>query len=267
MAVTGNIGLIFMPSDSFRVTFNLSSGFRAPNIDDLARIFESSTATKRVVFPNPDIDPEYTYNIDISVSQFIAGKIRFEVTGFYTWFKNAIVLAPFQLNGRDSVIYNGTLSAVFANQNKNKALIYGFNANLAFDLDEYFSCLSTVTYTFGRFKQDDGSKSPLDHIPPVYGKTSLDFSRNKHTLELYAMYNGWKRIRDYNTTGEDNIQYATPDGMPAWFTLNFKTSWMANRYLTLQGGVENIFNRNYRYFASGFSAPGRNFIFAVRCNF
>ena len=72
------------------------------------------------------------------------------------------------------------------------------------------------------------------------------------------MFNGWKKIKDYNPDGEDNGQYATPDGMPSWFTLNWRSSYSFKRNLTLQAGVENIFDKNYRYFASGFSAPGRN---------
>ena len=50
-AVTGNIGVVYKPSESARLTANVSSGFRAPNVDDLARIFESSSATKRLVVP------------------------------------------------------------------------------------------------------------------------------------------------------------------------------------------------------------------------
>ena len=54
-AVTGNLGLVYLPAEDFRLTIGLSSGFRNPNIDDLARVFESSTALKRVIIPNPDI--------------------------------------------------------------------------------------------------------------------------------------------------------------------------------------------------------------------
>jgi hemoglobin/transferrin/lactoferrin receptor protein len=86
-------------------------------------------------------------------------------------------------------------------------------------------------------------------------------------LDLYALYNGWKKIEEYNPSGEDNAQYATKDGTPAWLTLNFKSSVAINKILSLQAGVENILDRNYRYFASGFSAPGRNFILALRCGF
>jgi hemoglobin/transferrin/lactoferrin receptor protein len=80
-------------------------------------------------------------------------------------------------------------------------------------------------------------------------------------------FNGWKKIKDYNPDGEDNGQYATAAGMPSWMTLNLRGSYVIKKYLTVQAGIENILDRNYRYFASGFSAPGRNFLVALRTNF
>ncbi|MGZ8537294.1 MAG: TonB-dependent receptor plug domain-containing protein, partial [Flavisolibacter sp.] len=127
-AITGNLGLVYMSTTGLRINGGFSSGFRTPNIDDLARIFESNTASRQLVIPNPDIKPEYTFNFDLGIRQTIAEKIHLELTGFYTLFRNAIALAPFQLNGQDSVNYNGAISKVFANQNVNRAFIYGFNA-------------------------------------------------------------------------------------------------------------------------------------------
>ena len=101
-------------------------------------------------------------------------------------------------------------------------------------------------------------------MPPVFGKTTITYADKKISSEIYCMFNGWKKIKDYNPDGEDNGQYATPDGMPAWMTLNWRGSYSVTKNLSLQGGVENIFDRNYRFFASGFSAPGRNFIIALR---
>ena len=263
-AVTGNLGIIYMPTARFRVTGSLSSGFRAPNIDDVTKIFESSTASRRLVVPNPGTNPEYTYNFDLGVTQIVEDKIRFELTGFYTLFRNALASAPFTLNGQDSVIYNGVKCAVYANQNVNKAYARGINSRLKIDFSKKVSLDNTISYTYGRFKNTDGTKKPLDHVPPIFGKSGLTYMNQKINLELYGMYNGWKKIKNYNPDGEDNGQYATVDGMPAWFTLNWRGSYVFQKNLTLQAGIENIFNRNYRYFASGFSAPGRNFIIALR---
>jgi hemoglobin/transferrin/lactoferrin receptor protein len=266
-AFTGNVGLIYSPYQNTRVTLGLSSGFRAPNIDDLARIFESNTASRQLIIPNPNIKPEYTYNADLGLSQAIGEKVRLEVSGFYTWFRNAIALAPFTLNGQDSVMYNGSMSRVFANQNVNKAIVYGYNAALTIDLMIGMRINSTLNYTYGRLKPFDTNAIPLDHIPPVYGRTGMSYTQKRYMAEAYALYNGWKRKEDYHPSGEDNLQYATPEGTPSWITLNFKSSFQLHKLLSLQLGVENILDRNYRYFASGFSAPGRNWIIALRSSF
>jgi hemoglobin/transferrin/lactoferrin receptor protein len=235
-------------------------------VDDAVKVFESSTAAKRVIVPNADIKPEYTYNFDLGITQTIPDKLMFEVTGFYTFFRNAIASAPFKLNGQDSIMYSGVKSAVYASQNVNKAFIYGINARLKIELSKKLSWDNTISQTYGRIKNPDGTKKPLDHVPPVFGKTSLTYSDKKISTEVYCMFNGWKKIKDYNPDGEDNGQYATPDGMPSWLTINWRGSYSFNKNFTLQAGVENITNRNYRYFASGFSAPGRNFILALRTN-
>jgi hemoglobin/transferrin/lactoferrin receptor protein len=266
VAVTGNLGAVYLPSEKTRLTASLSSGFRAPNVDDIARIFESNTASHQLIVPNPAIGPEYTYNADLGLTQH-TGNVRFEITGFYTWFRNAISLAPFKFREQDSILYNGTSVRVFANQNVNKAHLYGFHANVTADFLKHFRFYSTITYTRGRLKPLGSAEVPLDHIPPVYGKTSILFTHHRVSAEAFALYNGWKRIEDYHPSGEDNAQYATPEGTPSWMTLNFRTTFHLNRQLSVQLGLENILDRNYRYFASGFSAPGRNVMVALRSHF
>jgi hemoglobin/transferrin/lactoferrin receptor protein len=267
IAVTGNLGLVFMPVKSLRLTGNVSSGFRAPNIDDAVKVFESSTTAKRVIVPNADIKPEYTYNFELGLTKTIQQIVRFEITGFYTLFRNAIATAPFKLNDQDSIIYNGVRSAVYASQNVNEAFVRGFNVRLKIDLSKKIAWDNTISQTYGRYKNPDGVKIPLDHVPPVFGKSSLTYTDAKFNLEVYCMFNGWKKIKDYNPDGEDNGQYATADGMPSWLTINLKGSYVFTKNLSLQAGIENICDRNYRYFASGFSAPGRNFILALRAKF
>ena len=80
------------------------------------------------------------------------------------------------------------------------------------------------------------------------------------------MYNGWKRIAEYNPFGEDNQQYATVDGMPSWYTLNIRAGYKIGKHLGVQVAVENMLDQSYRCFASGISAPGRNFVISLRGN-
>ncbi len=286
-AVTGNIGIVYTPLKNTAVRASISSGFRAPNIDDLAKIFESNTAARQVVVPNADIKPEYTYNFDLSINHRIANTIGIELTGFYTLFRNAILKAPYKLNGQDSIIYNGVKSQVLASQNVNKANLYGFTFNITASICKGLGFSSTMSYTKGRFKTDPSKGSaiyekqangtyllvnrnvtgkPLDHIPPFMGRTGFSYEHKIVNTEVYIIYNGWKRLDMYNADGEDNAQYATPDGMPSWMTLNWKATVKVIKNLQAQLGIDNILDRNYRAFASGFSAGGRNFMVGLRAN-
>lgn len=263
-ALTGNIGVAYMPQDELRLTLNFSSGFRSPNIDDMAKVFESASG-QRLIVPNVNLKPEFTKNVDFGV-QYNDGKIDLSAYGFYTHFTNAIVTDKFTFNGQDSVLYDGKLTPVFANQNKAKAFVYGGGVNMLYRPVVHFSIFGSINYTYGRFN-NDSVLVPLDHIPPVVGRLGLKYETSRWNTELYSLYNSRKRLADYNPNGEDNLQYATPNGMPGWYTVNFRTGVTFSKYLTAQIGVENILDKNYRYFASGMSAPGRNLVVALRFNY
>ena len=108
---------------------------------------------------------------------------------------------------------------------------------------------------------------PLDHIPPVFGRSGLQYQGKRFQAETFILFNGWKRLQDYNLEGEDNIQYATPDGMPGWMTLNLRFQVNVSKGVQIQGSGENLTDRNYRVFASGLSGPGRSWMLTVRSRF
>ncbi|MFM8592119.1 MAG: TonB-dependent receptor plug domain-containing protein [Sphingomonadales bacterium] len=265
-ALTGNLGIVHLSAASLRIAANLASAFRAPNVDDAARIFESSSSARRLIVPNPNVKPEYTYTGDINV-QYKTERIKMELGSFYTLFRNAMALAPFRLNGQDSVLYNGIMARVIANQNTRRAFVRGLNYRLEMTLTKGLSWETTITSTYGRFINPDKTLKPLDHIPPTFGRSALLYQKEAFSWEFFLLFNGTKKIADFNPDGEDNGQYATPDGMPACYTLNIRTEYRAGKGFTLQAGLENLLDRNYRYFASGFSAPGRNLYVTIRQNF
>ncbi len=263
-AVNGNIGLVYMPGYDWRFSILGSTGFRNPNVDDLGKVFDTQPGL--VIVPNPGIKPEYTYNGDFNISKTINKQVTLYGTVFYTHIQDLIATDKFTYNGQDSILYQGVLSKVVANQNKNQAYIYGFNAGINADVTQAFSIVSTINYTYGRIKTDT-TDYPLDHIPPVFGKTSFILKLKKFKGEFFMLYNGWKRVKDYNMFGEDNFGYATVWGNPAWITLNVRTSYQISKNFQVQAALENILDQNYRIFASGISAPGRNFMITLRAKF
>lgn len=264
LALNGNAGVVYKPNMWWKISGVVASGFRAPNVDDLSKVFESVRGS--VIVPDPNLKPEYTYNADLSVSRLFADNSLVSVTGFYTRYINAITLQKSTFNGADSILYDGVISAVQTTTNAGSAWLTGASARLNIELTDRFRLLNDLTYTYGRLVTDS-TPYPLDHIPPMYGRSCLQYQQKKFQAELFVLFNGWKKVKDYNMLGEDNFGSATKDGTPAWSTLNLRIGYQATKGLQLQAGCENIFDKHYRYFASGVSAPGRNIFITIRGNF
>jgi hemoglobin/transferrin/lactoferrin receptor protein len=263
-AFSGTAGLLWMPGSNTRLTLNVSTGFRTPNIDDLSKVFDSSPGT--LIIPNPRLKPEYSTNFEVGFGHSFGNKGRVEGGIFYTLLDNAIVVDEASFGGLDSVLYDGVMSKVYSSQNKGQAFVTGAWFSAGVDLGRGFSASGTVNYTYGRIVAETGN-TPLDHIPPVFGKASVEYRKNRIHSEFYVLFNGKKDISDYLLNAEDNEKYATPDGMPAWYTLNIRLAWRFTDRLNVQVACENILDRNYRVFASGVSAPGRNFRATLRFAF
>jgi len=73
-ALNGSMGLVYHPNKNTQLYLNGSTGFRAPNIDDIGKVFDSEPGS--VVVPNPDLVPEYAYNAEIGFVKAMKGKIK-----------------------------------------------------------------------------------------------------------------------------------------------------------------------------------------------
>jgi hemoglobin/transferrin/lactoferrin receptor protein len=266
LTYSGTVGITHKTSKNITLKTNLSSGFRTPNIDDLAKVFDSGNGI--LIVPNTNLKPEKTITADLGIN-LKSTNSRFEInnTFYYTRLFDAIVTDTFTYNNQNTIVYNDEESMVYANQNKGKAFVTGFSTQLQFDITNTLKITNNFNYTFGRIIDSDNSKVPLDHIPPYYGKVGLMYHKKWATIEGYLLYNGKKDIEDYYPNGEDNERYTPEGGMPAWETYNLKTSFTVYKAMTLFTGVENILDTQYRVFASGINAPGRNIYAGLKCSF
>lgn len=266
-AITGNLGFIWKEADNYKVSVLANTGFRAPNIDDMSKVFESSGNI--IIVPNPTIKPEYATNVEFGISKIFDKNYKFDFTTFYTLLENALVTTDFKYNGSDTIVINGVTKKVQATQNKNRAYIYGFSAGVQFDFNKNISFKSIINYTYGRyFDVKNDTVMPLDHIPPVFGQSSIIYQEKNTDVEFFVRYNGRKTKSDYSSSGEDNALYSAEPNyglMPAWFTLNLRCGYNLTKAFRLNASVENITDNRYRTFSSGVNAPGRNFIISLRC--
>jgi hemoglobin/transferrin/lactoferrin receptor protein len=264
LVYSGSIGVIHSPSDNLKLSFLLSTGYRTPNVDDLSKVFESAAGS--VIVPNAELKPEKTINTEIGLTSIFEEKVLWENSIYYTQFYDAIVTDKFQYNNQNSIMYDGTMSQVLANQNKKHAYLFGISSNVKAQCNDNLFFGLGFNYTYARIKTDS-SDAPMDHIPPLMMYLKLGYTYKNFSGDFAVNFNGSKRLKDYNLGGEDNEQYATPMGTPAWLTANLHLSYKVWKYITVQAGVDNIFDTQYRTFASGINAPGRNIFAAIRFHY
>jgi hemoglobin/transferrin/lactoferrin receptor protein len=262
-AATGAAGIVLRLMEKMQINLNASTGFRAPNLDDVGKIFDPVAGI--VVVPNPDLKPEYAYNIDLGISKDFADFLHLDITGFYTLLNNAMIRHDFLFNGNDSIMYKGVLSKVQAITNATYARVYGIHINLQANISESLSIKSALNVTEGSEKGD----IPLRHAAPVFGSTHLIYKSSQLTADLYSSYNGSRKFEKMPPTEIDKpYLYATDKNgkpwSPGWFTINFKVSYNIMKWAIINGGVENILDYRYRPYSSGIVAPGRNFIISMR---
>ena len=268
-ALTGSIGTVFRPTDSWQINGHISTGFRAPNIDDIGKIFDSEPGS--VVVPNPNLEPEYAYNFELGAQKVFGEKLKVDIAAFYTILDNAMARRDFALNGQDSVMYDGTLSQVQAIQNVSSATVRGLQASIEYQVSPSLNLSSHLSIQEGEEESEDGPDEPLRHVAPTFGSTHITYEPGNLTVDVYADYNGEIANDDLapSERGKPHLYAQNSAGnpySPSWYTLNLKSSYQVSEQITLNFGVENITNQRYRPYSSGISAPGRNVIFGIRGN-
>ena len=274
-ALTATLGYVYKPNKNIQLNTVISSGFRSPNIDDVGRVREKSG---NITVPNIHLKPEYAYSAEIGIQKYFNDKkFRFGFNTYYTLLKHYIIRDDFSMYGNSSfdgqLLYDDEMGNIVANQNRGNAYIHGYTASYQGKLSEYFTTNGFITYTKGRTYD---SKEPLSSIPPLFGQFDINFTNKKFQLGTSFRFNSKKDIVDFNfTEGIDNHdltpivnENATEDvdkyfGSPGWATLGFNSSYKFNKNWKLQGMISNVFDQHFREFASGISAPGRNFSFSL----
>ena len=264
-ALSGSFSVKYEEKNGVRIELIGSSGFRAPNLDDYGKVFERNGD---LVVPNNNLKPEFVYTGELNISKkWIKNEreyLHLKAAGFYTSLTNTLVLNNYQLNGNDSIVYRGDKVNLVSNQNINSALIYGASFDMRIAFTPYLKFIAAINFTQGENVTDN---TPLSHIPPVFGRAALNYTSKKIQLQLASQFNGMKKIEDFGADGTDNPEEATLDGSPAWTTLNLYSTYKITNSLSVQIGIENILDTHYKQFASGVSALGRNFTFALRGKF
>jgi len=268
-AFTGSVGFSWLPKN-WQITANIGTAFRAPNIDDIGKVFDSEPGS--VVVPNPNLTPEHAYSAEFGIQKRIGSSFDLSFNAFYTLLDDALIRKDFNLNGETEIIYNGELSNVQAIQNASKVYTYGFEFGFSAKFDKRTKITADLTIPNGEEEQVDGTKVPLRHVSPIFGNFHFIYKNERWNLDLFTNFNSSIRFEDLAPSERSKAYlYAIDENgnpySPSWVTINAESNFEITEKINLTASLENITDRRYRVYSSGISSPGRNLILALNYSF
>ena len=263
---TGSLGWAYHSKKSHSYRINLASGFRAPNVDDAGKVFDSQPGA--VLLPNPQLGAEYIWNTETGLTWLILKKIHLDVCTYFSYLEGAMVRRNFRVNGQDSMLYDGVMSQIQTLQNAAFAQVYGLQASVKIDLPYHFEARAYYNYQQGIEETDLGQQSPMMHLSPSFGSLQLQYQTNKLVCLFYINYNGQMSNANLSEDAKGTAYLYAKDGnglpyAPAWHTLDFRVNCTFKKYFQILAAIENISDQRYRPYRSGISAAGRNFVLGL----
>jgi iron complex outermembrane receptor protein len=189
--------------------------------------------------PNPDLKAEDALNYDLTYHTSVAGKLSIEASGFYSKINNSIQTV-------NNVQYDATTKTELAQvQNVGKAEYYG--AELAIGLPIITGLNFNANYTYIKRNNLSAPQIYFTDVPKnkVFG--SLEYSPIKN---LYLLASEEYDSQRYSTS------YGTVSG--AFYLTNIKAHLKLVKGFSIEGGVNNLFDRNYTL-VEGYPEEGRNY--------
>lgn len=114
---------------------------------------------------------------------------------------------------------------------------------------EHWEIGSSLAYTYGKNRTDD---RPLAQTPPLEWKNSLTWDNDTLSAGLlWRLVSAQKRYAE----GQGNIVGQDISPSAGFGTLSLNAGWKINKYVTLQGGINNLFDKSYAEFVSKGADP------------
>ncbi|MGB0883444.1 MAG: TonB-dependent receptor plug domain-containing protein [Flavobacteriales bacterium] len=278
-----NTSLVYNPDEDTKLGMIVSTGFHAPNLDDMAKFYEKG---RFVVVPNLNLKSEYVTNFELSFSRHWNNKHLLYADVFYSHIRNPIIkVGDFQAP-EGYFVPDGL--PMQSNVNMKAAYTYGMSVSMSSQLNKFWSSKVNLSLTQGKItalapEYEGFQTTNLAHLPPLFGKWILEHKNNAFRQQFSLLFNARKNPSTYDQAGTDNLDETPviveldPDtgnkidehyqGTPAWFTLNYMAMLELNKSLSLQAGVSNILDVHYKTFGSGHSAMGRSLNLTLRAHF
>jgi outer membrane receptor protein involved in Fe transport len=258
-ALSGNLGLVYSIQENMNISFNLGRAFRMPNAEEL---FTEVISCKGIKLGNPDLKPEFSWNVDIGFrGNSLNGNLRYDLAFFYNRFFDFISDVPaddmpdvdFTFKNTDAVLMGGEFSALYHFERvlrPSNSLIIGVGAAYVYGIDLLA-----------------GDDAALFGIPPLKIQTNITYRGllNSNWITGYFM-----KIESEYASMQKRIPVA-PDGsvggpwgyIPSESHITFNLALGLNSnslplYPKLRFVIRNLLDQDYKPYGSYIPAMGRN---------
>ncbi|MEJ7693338.1 TonB-dependent receptor [Daejeonella sp.] len=228
---------------------SVSSGYRAPNIDDMGTL---GIVDFRYELPSFDLKPERNRNTEIGY-RLHTDRISGSLALFHNKLSNLITRV--RSEGRIIDGYN-----VYRKENIENAYIKGGEAFLNWQPNERWILNSFTAYTFGK---NYTKNEPLRRMPPLNGNTSI-----KYVLDRYYIIAeiAWASDQNRLAPGDKDDNRIPRGGTPGWQVFNTFAGYQY-KMLQLRMSLQNILNEDYRTHGSGINGVGRSVLMELSASF
>jgi len=239
-ALVYSLGVARAISQGISVYANTSSGFRAPNMDDLGSL---GIVDFRYELPAFDLKPEYSQNYEIGI-KISKAKFFQELTLFQTELENLITRI------KTSNVLQGY--PVYEKRNVDKAFLRGGEWSGRFELSNSVSAKANISYVYG---QSVTLNEPMRRIPPLHGGFSLSYARKNLFVNSELLF---AAAQDRLSAGDKADNRMNPLGTPGWAIINVQANYLFNSHLSISLQAQNIGDVDYRMHGSGINGVGRS---------
>ncbi|MFT5287314.1 MAG: hemoglobin/transferrin/lactoferrin receptor protein [Planctomycetota bacterium] len=240
----------------------ISQGFRAPNLSDLTRFDSARTDEFEIPSPGLDAEKSLTYELGIKTEQ---ASFSSQLAFFYTSIQDQIVRFP---TGNT----NGSGDAEITKDNVGDGYVLGVELGAAYEVLAEWTLFGNATITRGKVETFPTSapvieEEYIDRLMPLTAQFGARWDNaDGHTYaELVGIYaDDADRLSTRDMSDGSRIP---PGGTPGYVVLHARGGCRISENTTLNLGLENLTDEDYRVHGSGQNQPGLNLFASLSVSF
>ena len=248
-AIVFNAAAMYNFNPTHHVYTTFSSGFRAPNIDDMGTL---GIVDFRYEIPAYDLSPEKSKNYELGYKLSLP-KFYGTIAAYYMNLNQLIT--RLKVEGQFTDGYQ-----VYKKENVEEAYIKGLEAAVNWKFNAAWEFSGGISYTYGQSITKD---EPLRRIPPLNGRLAGTYSFLKFFTTAELLF---ADKQDRLAAGDKSDNRIPTGGTPGWQVVNLFAGYQLS-LVKFNVGLQNLFNEDYRTHGSGINGIGRSAFLSINYAF